>query len=113
MSCHRYNRGMRRMAGLTVILLALTMVAASPKKKALPAPNAPDAVPHSVALFLGSLSRDGARQVTFRATATGTRFFIEEPTGVTVYRFDKGTYVKQEFVRGITLQTAMKRWAKK
>ena len=104
---------MRRLAGLFVILLALTMIAASPKKKAPPAPAAPDVVPHSIALFLGSLSREGARQVTFRATAVGTRFFLEEPTGVTVYRYDKGHYVKQEFARGITLKTAMKRYAAK
>ena len=102
---------MRKLAGLTAILLALTMAAASPKKKAAPpTPAAPDVVPHSIALFLGSLSRDGARQVTFKAAAVGTRFFIEEPTGVTIYRFDKGHYVKQEFVRGITLPTAMKRF---
>ena len=96
-----------------MILLALMTVAASPKKKALPAPAAPDAVPHSIALFLGSLSRDGTRQVTFKATAVGTRFFLEEPTGVTVYRYEKGQYVRQEFVRGITLKTALKRHAGK
>jgi hypothetical protein len=104
---------MRRLVALSVILAAFTMVAASPKKKALPQPAAPDVVPHSVALFLGSLSREGARQVTFKATAVGTRFFVEEPAGVTIYRFDKGHYVKEEFVRGITLQTALKRAAKK
>ena len=104
---------MRRLAAVSVILLALTTVAASPKKKAVAAPAAPDVVPHSIALFLGSLSRDGARQVTFRATAMGTRFFLEEPTGVTVYRYDKGQYVKQEFVRKVTLKTAMKRFAGK
>src|SRR5688500_17588134 len=100
---------MRRLAA---ILLALTMLAASPKKKAAPPPSpaAPDVVPHSIALFLGSLSKDGARQVTFRATAMGTRFFLEEPAGVTVYRFEKGRYVKQELLRGITLKTAMKRY---
>jgi hypothetical protein len=89
------------------------MVAASPKKKAVPQPAAPDAVPHPVALFLGTLSREGARQVTFRATAVGTRFFVEEPVGVTVYRFDKGQYVKQDFIRGITLKTAVKRYERK
>ena len=96
---------------LTVIVLALTLVAATPKKKDPPLPAAPDVVPHSIALFLGSLSRDGARQVTFRATAVGTRFFIEEPTGVTVYRFDKGRYVKEEFVRGTTLMKMIKKYA--
>ena len=103
---------MRRLVTISAIFLALTMTAASPKKKAAPAPAAPDVVPHSIALFLGSLSKDGARQVTFRANAVGTRFFLEEPTGVTVYRFEKGRYVKQDFVRGITLATAVKRYAK-
>ena len=97
----------------TVIVLALTLVAATPKKKAPTLPAAPDVVPHSVALFLGSLSRDGARQVTFRATAIGTRFFVEEPTGVTVYRFDNGQYVKEEFVRGTTLAKVTKKYAGK
>jgi hypothetical protein len=102
---------MRRLAGLTVVLLSLTLLAASPKKKALPTPAAPDIVPHSIALFLSSLSRDGARQVTFRATAVGTRFFIEEPAGVTVYRFEKGRYLKEELVRGSTLAKVTKRYA--
>ena len=104
---------MRRLAVFFVILLALSMVGASPKKKALPQPAAPDVVPHPVAQFLRSLSREGTRQVTFRATAVGTRFFVEEPSGVTIYQFDKGQYVKQEFVRGIGLQAALKRQAKK
>lgn len=101
---------MRRLAGISAILLALTMAAASPKKKAAPLPAAPDVVPHPIALFLSSLSKDGARQVSFRATAVGTRFFLEEPAGVTVYRFDKGRYVKHELLRGITLKTAVKRY---
>ncbi len=101
---------MRRLAGISAILLALTMAAASPKKKAAPVPAAPDVVPHSIALFLGSLSKDGARQVTFKATAMGTRFFIEEPAGVTVYRFEKGRYVKDALLRGTTLKAAMKRY---
>ena len=104
---------MRRLAGLTIIVLALTLVAASPKKKAPPAPAAPDVVPHSIAQFLRTLSRDGARQVTFKSTAVGTQFFIEEPPGVTVYRYDNGQYVKVEFVRGVTMTTALKKYAKK
>ena len=97
---------MQRLAG--VLLVVLLLVGAAPKKKATPSPVAPDVVPHSIALFLGSLSREGARQVTFRATAMGTRFFLEEPTGVTVYRFQNGSYVKQEFVKGMSLTKVMK-----
>jgi hypothetical protein len=98
---------MRRTAALALVVVLF--IGAAPKKKvSAPAPAAPDAVPHSIALFLGSLSRDGARAVTFRATARGTRFFLEEPTGVTVYRFDAGQYVKQEFLKGMTLAKAVK-----
>jgi len=101
----------RLLAGLIALLLAFSLAGAAPKKKsAPPAPVAPDVVPHSIALFLGSLCKEGTRAVTFKATAIGTRFFIEEPTGVTVYRYDRGHYVKQEFVRGVTLATAMKRY---
>jgi hypothetical protein len=104
---------MRRLAGLTVLLVSISLVAAPAKKKSTPTPVAPDVVPHQIALFLGSLTRDGSRQVTFRATAMGTRFFFEEPIGVTVYRYDRGHYVKEEFVRGGKLATVVKRFAKK
>lgn len=99
---------MQRLAGLA--LIALLFLGAAPKKSTAPAHAAPDVVPHSIALFLGSLSKDGSRQVTFKATAVGTRFFFEEPTGVTVYRYDKGHYVKQEFVKGVTLSRAVKKY---
>jgi hypothetical protein len=100
----------RLLAAPIVLLLALSISGAAPKKKSPPpAPVAPDVVPHSIALFLGSLSKDGTRSVTFKATALGTRFFIEEPTGVTVYRYDRGHYVKQEFLRGVTLTAAVKK----
>jgi hypothetical protein len=100
---------MQRLAGLA--LIALLFLGAAPKKKTTaPTLAAPDVVPHSIAMFLGSMSKDGARQVTFKATAMGTRFFFEEPTGVTVYRFDKGHYLKQEFVKGVTLAKAVKRY---
>lgn len=99
---------MQRLAGLA--LIALLLLGAAPKKKVTPPQAAPDVVPHSIAMFLGSLSKDGARQVSFKATAVGTRFFFEEPTGVTIYRFDKGHYVKQEFVKGTSLAKAVKRY---
>ncbi len=103
---------MRRFAVVFLLLtLALSLVAATPKKQP-PARIAPDALPHAMAQFLRGLSRDGSRQVTFKASAVGTRFFFEENGGVTVYRFDKGQYVREEFLRGSTLPKAMKKYAK-
>jgi hypothetical protein len=103
---------MRRLAVLLALLAALGTSAASPKKKPAP-PMAPVELPHTIAMFLGTLSRDGARSVTFKAAAMGTRFFFEEPTGVTIYRFADGRYVKEEFLRGYTLKRALKRFEKK
>lgn len=100
-----------RKSSVLLLLLALG-VAAAPAKKP-PQTLAPDAVPHSIALFLGSMSHDGGRQVTFKATAVGMRFFFEEPAGVTVYRFERGEYVKEEFLRKASLETAIKRYAAK
>jgi hypothetical protein len=100
---------MRRL-GLLLLFLALGSSAAPAKR---PATVAPDTVPHPVALFLGTLSKAGARQVTFRAMATGTHFFYEEPAGVTVYRYVDGNYVKQEFLRGTTLAKAAKKYTPK
>ena len=51
--------------------------------------------------------------MTFKARAHGVRFFFEERTGVTVYKFDKGKYVKQEFLQGFTLERAISRYAQK
>lgn len=100
------------MRKLAVLLLFLGIgVSAAPAKR--PQTIAPEAVPHSIALFLGTLSDDGGRAVTFKATAIGMRFFFEEPGGVTVYRFDKGRYVKEEFLRNFTLSRAVKRYASK
>jgi len=95
-----------------MLFLALSLSAATPKKAKPAATMAPDAVPHTIAQFLRSMSKDGARQVTFKATAVGMRFFFEETTGVTVYRFDNGRYIKEEFLRNTTLAKAVKRYAK-
>ena len=100
---------MRRLVVL-VIVAALSMSAAPPKPHSS---VAPDALPHQIALFLGSLCNEGGRQVTFKARAHGIRFFFEEPAGVTVYRFQKGRYVKEEVLRGFTLERAVKRYAEK
>jgi hypothetical protein len=79
---------MRKSAVFLLLSLALTLPAAPAKKKAAPpaapAVAAPEHVPHPMALFLASMSKDGKRQVTFRASAFGTHFFVEEPSGVTV-----------------------------
>ncbi len=101
---------MRNLAVLAMVG-ALSMSAAPPKPRA--ALVAPDTLPHSMALFLGGLSEEGGRQVTFKARAHGIRFFFEEPTGVTVYRFERGKYVKEEFLRDFTLERAVKRHAPK
>ena len=102
------------MRKLAVLVLFLAFAAsAAPKKRPAPAPIAPDTIAHPIALFLGTLSKEGARQVTFKASALGTYFFFEESTGVTVYRFVDGQYVKAEFLRATTLPKAMKKYAKK
>jgi len=93
---------------LALVLLATISMTAAPKKAA---PIAPAAVAHPIALFLNELSNDGKRQVTFKASAVGTRFFFEESAGVTVYRFANGQYVKETFLAGTKLPSVMKRYA--
>ena len=95
-------------AFITLLLIATIALTAAPKK---PAPIAPAAVDHPIALFLNQLSNSGKRQVTFKASAIGTRFFFEETSGVTVYRFEGGKYVKEKFLPGSKLPAAMKRYA--
>ncbi|HYH07741.1 MAG TPA: hypothetical protein VEK11_11860 [Thermoanaerobaculia bacterium] len=104
-----------RTVALALLLAVLTLSAAPAKKRAQPKPEplAPDAVPHQVALFLRTITNDGGRTVTLKATAVATRFYIEEPTGVTVYRFEKGHYAKEEFLRDSNLVKAVKRYAAK
>jgi hypothetical protein len=110
---------MRRSAVLLSLLATLSLSAAAPKRtpaapaRKPPATVAPLALTHPIAQFLRSLSNDGRRPVTFKATAVGMRFFFEETTGVTVYRFEKGEYIKEEFLRGSTLAKAVKRYASK
>lgn len=101
---------MRRIAVL-VLLATLSLSAAPAKPKAAPT-FAPKDIPHPIAQFLRKLSNDGGRAVTFKATAIGTRFLLEEPSGVTVYRFENGIYVKETFLRGSKLPTVVKRYAK-
>jgi len=97
---------MRSFAAVALFAFATTIAAA-------PKPLAPDSIAHPNALFLASLSNDGRKQVTFKAAASGTRFFLEERTGVTVYWFDEngGAYRRQTFLRGYSLAKAMKKYA--
>ncbi|HJQ38915.1 MAG TPA: hypothetical protein VKB93_17400 [Thermoanaerobaculia bacterium] len=90
-----------------LLLLAALPLAGAPKKRT---PIAPAAVPHPIALFLNQLSNEGKRQVTFRASALGTRFYFEESGGVTVYQFVDGQYVKEVYLPGVNLAIAMKRY---
>lgn len=108
---------MRNILVVLLLTLAVTAGAAAPRKTAKtppkPVTHAPAQVPHSMALFLMSMSGNGNRQVTFKATAHATRFFFEEPSGVTVYRFQNGDYIKEEFLRGYNLRRAVDRYAAK
>lgn len=101
---------MRRTA-ILVLFVTLSLSAAAPKKKPA-AVFAPADIDHSIAQFLRTMSKDGTRTVTFKASATGTRFFFEEASGVTVYRYVNGKYVKETFVAGGKLPGVVKRFAK-
>ena len=96
-----------RKAVLLAVVAAFTLSAAPPKRSG---PVAPQTFPHPMALFLDNLSDSGTRQVTFKARAFGVRFFFEEPTGVTVYRFEHGRYEREEFLKGLTLERAVRRY---
>ncbi|MEA2338651.1 MAG: hypothetical protein QOE82_2658 [Thermoanaerobaculia bacterium] len=88
------------------LLIAVTAAAAVPPKTI-----APPTIPHPIAMYLQSLSKDGKQQVTFRASALGTRFFLEEASGVTVYLYDESVgYKKEAFLKGATLARAMKKY---
>ena len=96
-----------RFAAAALLLLAVAASAAPPKA------IAPPSVPHSVAMFLSTLSSDGKQKVTFKAAASGTHFFFEESAGVTVYVFDGDGYRKETFLKSATLASAMKRYGSK
>jgi hypothetical protein len=101
---------MRRTA-IVLLFVTLSLSAAAPKKKATSSTIAPAEVPHAIAQFLRGLSKDGARSVTFKASATGTHFFFEDAGGVTVYQFAGGHYTKAAFLPGAKLSAAMKKYA--
>jgi hypothetical protein len=99
-----YNLPMRLQHLFTAVLLAISVAAAA---KTI----APPTIPHPMAMYLQGLSSDGKEKVTFRASAIGTRFFLEEPAGVTVYVYDESVgYRKEAFLKGATLAKAMKKY---
>jgi len=101
-----YNYFMR-LRLLVIALLAAVTVAAAPPPKTI----APATIPHPMAMYLSELSKKGKQQVTFRAAAIGTRFFLEESSGVTVYVYDETVgYRKEAFLKGSTLAKAMKKY---
>jgi hypothetical protein len=72
---------------------------------------APPTIPHPMAMYLQTLSNDGKDKVTFRASAIGKHFFLEEPAGVTVYVYEESVgYRKELFLKGATLSKAMKKY---
>jgi hypothetical protein len=93
-------------AVLVALLVGVLTMGAAPGPKR----TAPDVLPHSVAMFLATLSGDGHNRVTFKASALGRHFYFEEPAGVTVYFFDGNGYRKQIFMRGATLSAAIKKY---
>lgn len=93
-------------AVLVALLVAVLTIGAAPGPKR----TAPDVLPHSVAMFLATLSGDGHNRITFKASALGRHFYFEEPAGVTVYFFDGTGYRKQIFMRGATLSAAIKKY---
>ena len=94
-------------------LIAITLLLVSAIALAAPKPVAPETLAHTSALFLAGLANDGKRTVTYRATARNTRFFLEEPAGVTVYVYDGNEYRKEAFLRGVKLERAVKKYARK
>jgi len=101
----------RRIAA--VLLFAAVTASAAAPKAAAPKTIAPAAVAHPIAMFLRDLSSEGKQRVTFRAAASGQRFFFEEPAGVTVYAYDGSGYRKEAFLKSSKLETAMKRYGAK
>jgi hypothetical protein len=95
---------MRRRIVAVVSLVVLCAAAPGPKTVA------PESLPHSVAMFLSTLSSDGKQRVAFKATAIGTHFFFEENAGVSVYIFDGVGYRRREFLKGMTLGQAVQKY---
>jgi hypothetical protein len=95
-----------RFRALAVLSLVVLCSAAPARRKTI----APDTLPHSIAMFLSTLSSEGKQRVTFKAAAIGTHFFFEEQAGVTVYVFDGGGYRREAFLKGSTLGQAVRKY---
>lgn len=104
-----YNSRMKSRTVAAVLLAATTAFAAAPKPKTV----APDLLAHANAMFLNSLSNGGKSRISLKAAAIGTRFFLEEPAGVSVYFYDGHNYRREAFLKGATLEKAMKSYAKR
>lgn len=89
---------------------ALSLLLSVPVGAAAPKPIAPAEVAHPIAMFLTDLSADGKTRVVFKATAVGHYFFFEEPSGVSVYRFDGTAYRRETFLKGSTLAKATRKY---
>lgn len=101
-----YNLPMPLRQFFAALLIAVTASAAPPPKTIAPA-----TIPHPMAMYMQGLSKDGKEKVTFRASALGTHFFLEEAAGVTVYVYDASVgYRKETFLKGSTLAKAMKKY---
>ena len=95
---------------VAVVSLAVLCAAAPPPPSPAPKVVAPESFPHSVALFLSSLSNDGRQRIAFKAAALGTHFFFEETTGVSVYIYDGIGYKRQAFLKGFTMGQALAKY---
>jgi len=98
---------LQRFVIATLLFAAVTSAGAATKAVA------PQSLPHPVAMFLNTLCSNGKQQVVFKTAAAGTRFFIEEPAGVTVYVYDGADYRKEAFLKSAKLKTAMARYGAK
>lgn len=102
---------------VAVLLLATSTLATA--ALAAPAPPkrvptvAPSSIAHGNAMFLASLCGAGKKKITIKAMAIGTRFFLEEPVGVTVYAFDGNGYQKENFFKGLSMDQAVRKYKAK
>ncbi|HEV7921779.1 MAG TPA: hypothetical protein VGR02_13400 [Thermoanaerobaculia bacterium] len=99
-------------SAVALALLLFVVPAFAAKKPSPPKTVAPPSIAHGNAMFLASLCASGKTKITLKAQALGTRFFLEEPAGVTVYAFDGTGYTKEKFFKGLTMDQAVKQYRK-
>lgn len=97
-------------SAVALALLLAVLPASAAKKPSPPKTVAPPSIAHANAMFLASLCGAGKTKITLKAQALGTRFFLEEPAGVTVYAFDGDGYKKENFFKGLTMDQAVKKY---